>query len=315
MLTVLPAYTPLSDAHHYHTLATAVAEGRGLVHPFPLGHEHPTAFRPPLYPLLLGALYAVTGVRLGAAQMLNVVLGTLVAVLAASLAGRLAGRRAGIAAGLLTAGFPTLIANDGPPLSEPLGLALMLATLVLLLDRRTGWAGISTGLLMLTRPSAQLLLVALGAWIAWRLGWREAVRYAVVAVAVVMPWIARNWAAVGGPVLVTSNGFNLAATYSREALVVGDLVDPVFDAPFAPLRVGVADEATLDAAFRDYALASLRERPLGVIQVTARNALRLFEIKPSENIGAEFIDVRSIKAHTLTLPHVQLELAGRSYAL
>ena len=191
----------------------------------------------------------------------------------------------------------------------------MLATLVLLLDRRTGWAGISTGLLMLTRPSAQLLLVALGAWIAWRLGWREAVRYAVVAVAVVMPWIARNWAAVGGPVLVTSNGFNLAATYSREALVVGDLVDPVFDAPFAPLRVGVADEATLDAAFRDYALASLRERPLGVIQVTARNALRLFEIKPSENIGAEFLDGRSIKARTLTLPLVQLGLAGGALAM
>ncbi len=141
VVIVLRDYVPVSDAEHYHTLAAAVGDGRGMVHEFPFGHPHPTAFRPPLYPLLLGGLYAVTGPRLGAAQALNVALGTVVVVLAALMAWRLAGRRAAMVTGLLAAVYPPLVFNDGPPLSEPLGLLLLLAITLLLLDRRTAWAG------------------------------------------------------------------------------------------------------------------------------------------------------------------------------
>lgn len=165
VLVVLDRYVPQSDALHYHSMAALVAEGEGVAHVFPFDFLHPTAWRPPLYPLLLGAVYAVTGPKLGAAQALNVVLGTGVVVLAALVAWHLAGRVAGIVTGLLVAVHPPLVFNDGPPLSEPLGLALLVATLLSLLQQRVALAGVATGLLALTRPSGQFFAVALAAWV------------------------------------------------------------------------------------------------------------------------------------------------------
>lgn len=310
VLVILPDYQPVSDAHHYHTMAAAVAEGRGLVHPFPFGSEHPTAFRPPLYPMLLGGVYALTGVRLGVAEVLNVALGTVVVQLTALLAWRLGGPAAGVTAGLLAAVFPPLVANDAPPLSEPLGLALLLATLLLLLDGRIAWAGATTGLLVLTRASGQFFALALVTWILWRLGRGRALRFALIVAVVVLPWIGRNWAVFGSPVLLNSTGFNLAASYSPEALERGGFVDPVFDPHFAPLRAGVTNEVTLDTAFRRYALDSLREHPLAVLKVAARNASRLAEIDASYNQGAEQLDGRSLWLRGRTLPLVRITLAA-----
>ncbi|MDQ3980993.1 MAG: hypothetical protein M3314_15840, partial [Actinomycetota bacterium] len=65
VVIVLRDYAPVSDALHYHSLAAAIGDGGGFVHEFPFGYPHPTAFRPPLYPLLLGGLYALTGPKLG----------------------------------------------------------------------------------------------------------------------------------------------------------------------------------------------------------------------------------------------------------
>src|SRR5690349_1288188 len=53
-LRYVPDYAPISDAGQYHDLATNIAEGRGFVLTFPQIFPHQTAFRPPLYPYLLG---------------------------------------------------------------------------------------------------------------------------------------------------------------------------------------------------------------------------------------------------------------------
>ena len=211
VLVVLRHYSPVSDALHYHTLAEAIGDGRGFVHDFPFGRPHATAFRPPLYPLLLGGVYAVTGPKLGAAQALNVVLGSGVAVLAALLAWRMAGWRAGVVTGLVAAVYAPLVFNDGPPLSEPLGLLLLVATVLLLREGRAAWAGVTSGLLVLTRPSAQFFVVVVTGWVLWRLGLRRVCLYGACVALVVAPWVARNWVRLGTPVLVTSNGFNLNA--------------------------------------------------------------------------------------------------------
>ena len=50
---VTPGYTPDSDAAQYQLLAENIASGRGYSLVFPGMALHPTAFRPPLYPLLL----------------------------------------------------------------------------------------------------------------------------------------------------------------------------------------------------------------------------------------------------------------------
>lgn len=302
VVVVLRRYTPLSDALHYHSLAAAIGQGRGMVHRFPFGYPHATAFRPPLYPLLLGGVYAVTGAKLGAAQVLNVALGTGVVVLAALLAWRMAGATAGAVTGLLAAVYPPLVFNDGLPLSEPLGLLLLLVTVLFLLDDRAAWAGASSGLLLLTRPSAQFFVVVLAAWVVWRLGWRRAVSCTVCAGLVVMPWLVRNWVRMGAPVLLTSNGFNLNAIYSPEAKASGGFVDGFFDPRFAQLRAGIRNEAELDAVLRRHALAELRRDPWHVLRIAPGGLQNILEPEPGRNDVALVNDGRNVQLQALSVP-------------
>jgi hypothetical protein len=299
---VLPDYAPVSDALHYHSLAAAVGDGRGMVHEFPFGYPHATAFRPPLYPLMLGGVYAITGPKLGAAQVLNVALGTGVVMLASLLAWRLAGGRAGVVTGLLAAVYPPLVFNDGLPLSEPLGLLLLAATVLLLVDRRAVWAGVSGGLLLLTRPSAQFFVVVLGVWVVWRLGWRRASYFAMCVVLVVTPWLARNWVRLGTPLLVTSNGFNLNAIYSPESKSSGGFVDGFFDPRFAQLRAGIRNEATLDAVLRRHALTELRRDPWHVLRIAPGGLQNILEPHPGRNDVALVNDGRNVGLQAWSVP-------------
>ncbi len=302
VVIVLPHYVPASDALHYHSLAAAVGDGRGMVHRFPFGYPHATAFRPPLYPLLLGGVYAVTGPKLGAAQVLNVALGTGVVVLASLLAWRLAGGRAGLVTGLLAAVYPPLVFNDGLPLSEPLGLLLLAAIVLLLLHQRAVWAGLAGGLLLLTRPSAQFFVVVLAGWVVWRLGWRRASLFVVCMALVVTPWVLRNWARMGTPVLVTSNGFNLNAVYSPESKASGGFVDGYFDPRFADLRAGIGNEAELDAAFRRHALAELRRDPFHVLRIAPGGLQNILEPEPGRNDVALVNDGRNVELQAWSVP-------------
>ena len=306
VLVVLRHYSPVSDALHYHTMAIEVAAGHGVAHTYPFSFLHPTAWRPPLYPLLLGGVYALAGAKLAAAEALNVALGTAVVVMAALVAWRLAGSRAGVVAGGLVAVYPPLVFNDGPPLSEPLGLLLLLATVLLLMHRRAGWAGVTSGLLVLTRASGQFFVVSLLGWVLWRLGWRRALAYAGCVALVAAPWVGRNWIRLGSPVLVTSNGFNLNAIYSPEARASGGFVDGVFDPRFAALREGITSEVELDAALRRHALASLREDPRQVLDVVRGNLPAFLELEPSRNRPAESADGRNLRLRDLTSPVVVL---------
>ena len=305
VVIVLRHYVPVADALHYHSLADAVGDGRGLVHDFPFGYPHPTAFRPPLYPLLLGAVYAVTGTRLGVAEALNVVLGTGVVVLAALTARRLAGWKAGVVAGSVAAVYLPLVFNDGPPLSEPLGLLLLLTTALLLIVQRAAWAGTTSGLLVLTRASAQVFVVALAAWVLWRLGWRRALVYGACLTLVLAPWVIRNWYRLGSPVVVTSNGFNLNAIYSPEAKASGGFVDGFFDPRFAQLRAGIRNEAELDAVLRRHAFAEIRRDPGHMLRIAPGTLMNMFEPRAGRNDVAEANDGRN-----LTLQHLSVPLVG-----
>ena len=71
-------YKPDSDALQYGDLAKAIAHGRGLSDIFPFWFAHPSAFRPPLYPLLLGVVYRLSGDRLLVGMLTNAVIGSAV---------------------------------------------------------------------------------------------------------------------------------------------------------------------------------------------------------------------------------------------
>lgn len=304
-------YVPISDAHHYHTLASNIAAGNGLAAPFPFEDVVPqaTAFRPPLYPMVLGGAYAIFGDHLFVAQVVNILLGTGVVVLVALVAARIAGPAAGLAAGMIAAVYPPLLANDGPPLSEPLSLVLLLGAILLLLRPAPIAAGVATGALVLTRPSAPIVAAGLGIWVLRRFGWRTALAYALPVLVLVTPWIARNWIQLGSPVYVTSDGFNLAALYSPEALDAGEYIDSVFDPRMAAVRAesfALEDEILLDETLRRRALSSLREHPDAPFRRLVGSAWNLFEPRPPSGDGPELLDGRNFSVRYAGMPMMWL---------
>lgn len=299
-------YSPRRDADHYQAIASAFANGDGISARFPFTYLHPTAFRPPLYPAMLGAVYWVTGIHVGVGQLLNVALGATVVVLAAMLGAHIAGYRAGVAAGIAVGVYPPILANDVVLLSEPLSLALLLAMILLLVRGRPAWAGAACGLLVLTRPSAQLLVVVVAAWLVWRAGWRAAARFGVVSLVVVAPWVVRNWVLVGIPTIVTSNGFNLVSTYSDEALASKGFADAVFDGRFRRINDTNRNEMELDNAYREHALEDVSGRRSTPLLVVRHNLARYFELRPDVNESAERSDGRDITVRNVTLPLVYL---------
>jgi 4-amino-4-deoxy-L-arabinose transferase-like glycosyltransferase len=299
---VTPRYVPDSDAQQYQEIAHNFATGRGFDMVFPQLALHPTAFRPPLYPLLLSVVDWSTGSSLVAGRALSLVLGLGVVLLTMRLAREIATRRAGLLAGLIVALYPPLLANDTVLLTESVSLLLMLALLLALHRRRVVGGAVLCGLLILARPSAQGVAVVVAAWVLWQVGWRRALSFVGIVGLVVAPWVVRNWVQLGSPVLVTSNGFNLAAMYSPAARARGAFVDPVFDPAFQSLRMAQFDEVGWQRDLQRLALASLRRHPSQVPRVVARNTTAMFELRPDLNRPAEIEDGRNLTFATWTLP-------------
>jgi len=301
-ILVTPNYTPDSDAAQYQVLAENLADGRGYSLLFPGLVMHPTAFRPPLYPLLLAGTYKVLGTHVTVGRALNLAIGVVVVVLVYLLAERLAGPIAGIAAGAIAAIYPPLIANDVVLLTEPLSLALLLGMLLAFSHRMWWLAAGLCGLLVLARPSAQYLVLVVAVWALWQFGWRRALALLGIVILVISPWVVRNWVQLGSPVIVTSNGFNWAAVYSPQAEEHGGFVDPRRDAGFDGYRLIQQDEVAWQSALQRLAFANIRRHPSQVAWVLQENAVAYFELDPSRNRGAESLDGRNIDFRTAALP-------------
>jgi hypothetical protein len=309
-LAFMRDYTPDKDADSYYQIGRAVSEGRGYVFTLPFEFVHATAIRLPFYPTVIAAAFRVVGAHVGVAQGINVVAGTAAAVLAALLGHRVGGPTAGLCAGLVVAVYPPLLANDVTVLVESFAVLLLFAFVLLLADGRTVWAGAVLGLLMLDRASAQWFILFVAAWVLWRCGWRHAVRLVAVAVLVISPWVVRNWVHVGGPVLVTTNGFNLNAKYSNEAQTAHGFADGYFGMRFASMRLQSDSEVDLDARLRSNGLHGLRTHPSRLFHVVWTNLGQWFEVTPNLNRAPERFDGRNLGVRDWTLPLFYLVTAA-----
>jgi 4-amino-4-deoxy-L-arabinose transferase-like glycosyltransferase len=296
------------DAGQYSFLATNVAEGRGYVDVYPGLALHPAGFRVPLYPALLSAFYWVFGSSPGLGRAVNVGLGVVVVALTFWTIDRHVSRRAAVVAALAVAISPNLVANDTFTLSEPLGLLLLLLLMNVMLARRWVLAGVLTGALTLSRPSAQYLVAVLVVWVVVAAGWRQAARFALIAVVVVVPWVVRNWVELGSPVLTTSNGYNWAAIYSPAARAAGRFVDPIQDPSFDGMRLDQFDEIVWNDNLTELGQHNLLRHPTMLATVVVRNVESFFEVRPSFNAAAEASDGRSMAVRSATLWVFYLEL-------
>lgn len=209
--------TGWGDEPDYHRIAAGIAAGKGFLSP----EGEPTARRPPLYPILLAGLYAVTGPNPDAARAANVALGCVIVLLVYSLAARLFSKAVGLLAAALAAVNPSLIYLSALIMTENLYVVLLLLLLLCLAGEYRAsraaagrWiaGGALAGLSYLARPTSLLLALTVAAaplvfghgGFAKRLA--RSAAFLVVAALVVVPWGARNHARLGAWVFSTTHG-------------------------------------------------------------------------------------------------------------
>jgi 4-amino-4-deoxy-L-arabinose transferase-like glycosyltransferase len=258
-----PAFdAPLIDADYYDFLGEQLARGEG----FPPG----PFWQPPLYPVLLGALYWLGGHSLWWPRLLQVLLGSLTAVLAARVAWRLSGRPAvELIAGLLVALHGPLVFYDGELLSTSLGTFLGAAALWLAVcEAPSGWAalacGACIGLGALAVAPLLLLLLPLG----WAVARSRPMRATLCVVACAAPvlWAtAFNHSRSGEWLLISANGGinlwlgNNADVDRSMAIRPGAAWEALAD---EPSRQGFHTPGAQDRYFTRKVLAFCREQPL-----------------------------------------------------
>ena len=227
-------YVPKTDALAFDMIASSIADGHGFGPALVPPATGPTAYRAPLYPLSLSAVYKVVGNHKYTFGLLaQAGLGVLVVALIGVIAAQLFGRRVGLIALALAAIHPTLMLFGSSLQLEPLLMTLALASVATALHVRTRpqrvyvWlvlAGVLAGLTLLTRELGVAVLLPV-LWLVWdgRRRWsRQAllapVLVGVVAVLVVLPWTIRNEAQLHAFVPIsTSSGYTLAGTYNQTA--------------------------------------------------------------------------------------------------
>ena len=218
-------------------------------------------YQAPLYPYLLGVVYAVLGSDVTVVRVCQAVLGSASAVLLAAAGGRFFSPRVGIAAGAVLALYAPAIFVDATLQKSVVDVFLLTALLWLLSTTLDGapparrWIGIGAllGALCLTRENALILVAALGIWL-WlqrpeRRDWLRQAALAAAGVTLLLAPVALRNGLVGGEWHLTTSQFgpNFYIGNNAEA-----------DGAYRPLRYGRGD-----AAFERNDATALAEAALG----------------------------------------------------
>ena len=288
------------DPDDYLLLAESLAEGRG----FRVGGR-PTAYRPPLYPLLLSPGVALLGDSAGLWVALSNLLAGGVAV---ALTG-VSARRWGFgtvptaSAMLVVALDPVLVSQARGVMTETLASALVAGFLAALGPRptlaSTALAGLVGGLCGLCRPS--LLPIPLLASIAMLRFAPGTIRHRALLALVLLgtlgatlsPWAIRNARAIGATVWTTTHGgYTLyLANNPRyyDDVVIGPMAvwsGPNQDAWFAEvnrLSSGIAEHES-DRLYRRLAFGVMADRPWDFARASLSRLGRFWAIAPSRAV-------------------------------
>jgi 4-amino-4-deoxy-L-arabinose transferase-like glycosyltransferase len=298
-----PGMKIVDDGRDYDTHAVSIARGNGYSKTLAL---RPTAFRPPGFTYLLGGVYRVANVqdkpapdRVVVARRLQIVIGTVLVAVIGLVAMQVWGAGVALVAMGLAAVYVPLLTMSGTIMSEPLFAVWMLGALSAAIAYRRSphpfrWAllaGVLTGLAILTRANALILLLPL-VFAVWTGRPRWSVRalgppvaLVAVAVLVVTPWTIRNYRTVHHFVPVSTQlGSAMAGTYNDSARN-----DPVHPASWRSLRrvpsyqdlmgnYARTNEAVLERQLRHRAERYALDHPLYVAQVAFWTTVRAFDL-------------------------------------
>lgn len=207
---------PATDEIDYHDLAVRLAQGQGYVDE----RGTPTSYRPPLYPAWLALGYRLFGPHPVVGKLGQSLLGLVTIFFTYRLAREVASEPVARMAALIVALYPSLLYFSHVLYTETLFIFLVTGGTLLLLRAARGEGvasalagGLFWGLAALTRGFCLGLLPVAAVWlyraaptVAARLRWRLALAFGIAGLAVVLPWLARNWLVHGGFVLIDTNG-------------------------------------------------------------------------------------------------------------
>ncbi|MBI3492016.1 MAG: tetratricopeptide repeat protein [Acidobacteria bacterium] len=290
----------LGDSHGYDEWAQQIARGDWF------GHE--VFYQAPLYPYVLGAIYAVAGRSLLVVRIIQALIGSASCALLGLAAARLFSKKASLAAGLMLALYAPAIFFDG--LLQKSVLDVFFVCLALWLIARSYvffGLGLASGGLSLTRENALVFVVVIAIWLVARPGEPFGARARSLAVflaglaLVLVPVAARNYR-VGGGFYVTTSQFG-------PNFYIGN--NPNADGTYQSLRPGRgapeyerqdATELAEHAAGRhltpaevsrywtDRALDFITGRPVAWVKLMARKTALLWN-------ATEMVDTESQESH------------------
>ncbi len=238
-----------AEPFEYDEAARNIVAGKGFVYYFGLFQTDYYAALHPLYPLMLATLYWMFGVHIYVAQVFQILLSGLVTLLVFLLAKSTFGVRVAVVAAALAALHPGLnvystvkIHSEVADVAAFLGL-VWAVTALQAAPRRTDLArtGLVLGLAGLFRGP---YMVAGGVGVAavvllHRMPPRRAAltlgSVALISLLVVSPWLARNWATIGRPTMLSTTGFALwignhegatGTVYASNDTIQWDTLDP-----------------------------------------------------------------------------------------
>jgi 4-amino-4-deoxy-L-arabinose transferase-like glycosyltransferase len=221
---------PVFDESYYLNVAEGIAKGHG--HTLGVRSDwEPGALRPPFFPFLLAGVMRAFGPAYAVLRACQIPLSLVTVWLVFQIAARRWGPRAAAAAGLFCALSPSLVHFSHLLWAESLA-AFLLALFFFWIDRfdRGGsrlalaLAGVSLGLLALTKEVWLYFGAVAAAWCLWRARprWRPALPAAALLLAAlaltVLPWTLRNLRVLGRPAIVSTNVWF--------PIAMGNLFDP-----------------------------------------------------------------------------------------
>lgn len=198
---------PESDSYEFDNYAWNLAQGRGYrgISPDVTDTDHLTAYRVPGTSLVWAGLYKVFGHRYDVVRTANCVIGAATILLVYGIGRRCFSESVGLLSAAIFTVYPLALLYSTELFSEALATFVFLWYVLACLQfaakptaTRAVWAGLLLGFSLLTRASAVLMLPLAVVWAIWQFRkQRRAMALAavipVIAVATLVPWVARNY--------------------------------------------------------------------------------------------------------------------------
>lgn len=246
--------------------------------------------KPPLYGMMLGAVYRMAGHSYLAVALLQVAMSVATAWLIFGYARRLHGERIALVAVGLYAVYPDLVVYPGMLLAETLFILLLVSGMTLLLPRErrsvaaTAGAGVALGLATLARATTQYFPLFVIGYLLWdeRSSLRRRLLLAVVFlaafVAPIAPWAAHASSVAGRFVPVYADSWHL--------VWIGNNADA--DGTYAelPPRFAALDLGQRDSVAKAEAVAFVREQPGRALALALKKVAIFWSPKPDSGAAA-----------------------------